>query len=127
MGKPVLGENCKLEVIIEESYDFKNTVDKLIKKTNLATVIGTHSWREQFLEAITVSAGGTLSPVSPPWGQGVMGMLGHGEVVLGSGNLVAVGPGATTLGTSPWGHHPLDVTVGPPPWGHHPGVTTLWT
>ncbi|XP_009474838.1 PREDICTED: sodium/calcium exchanger 2-like [Nipponia nippon] len=23
MGKPVLGENCKLEVIIEESYDFK--------------------------------------------------------------------------------------------------------
>ncbi|XP_068257697.1 sodium/calcium exchanger 2 isoform X4 [Nyctibius grandis] len=57
MGKPVLGENCRLEVIIEESYDFKNTVDKLIKKTNLATVIGTHSWREQFLEAITVSAG----------------------------------------------------------------------
>ncbi|NXH22793.1 NAC2 protein, partial [Bucco capensis] len=57
MGKPILGENCKLEVIIEESYDFKNTVDKLMKKTNLATVIGTHSWREQFLEAITVSAG----------------------------------------------------------------------
>ncbi|XP_016072197.1 PREDICTED: sodium/calcium exchanger 2 [Miniopterus natalensis] len=58
MGKPVLGENCRLEVIIEESYDFKNTVDKLIKKTNLALVIGTHSWREQFLEAITVSAAG---------------------------------------------------------------------
>ncbi|NXY00350.1 NAC2 protein, partial [Centropus bengalensis] len=57
MGKPVLGENSRLEVIIEESYDFKNTVDKLIKKTNLAMVIGTHSWREQFLEAITVSAG----------------------------------------------------------------------
>lgn len=35
----------------------QNTVDKLIKKTNLALVIGTHSWREQFLEAITVSAG----------------------------------------------------------------------
>jgi solute carrier family 8 (sodium/calcium exchanger) len=32
-------------------------VDKLIKKTNLALVIGTHSWREQFLEAVTVSAG----------------------------------------------------------------------
>ncbi|XP_033928081.1 sodium/calcium exchanger 2 [Melopsittacus undulatus] len=58
MGKPVLGENRRLEIIIEESYDFKNTVDKLMKKTNLATVIGTHSWREQFLEAITVSAGG---------------------------------------------------------------------
>ncbi|XP_030575317.1 sodium/calcium exchanger 3 isoform X1 [Archocentrus centrarchus] len=57
MGKPVLGENSKLEVIIEESYEFKSTVDKLIKKTNLALVVGTNSWREQFMEAITVSAG----------------------------------------------------------------------
>uniref|UniRef100_A0A3Q3KAY4 Calx-beta domain-containing protein n=1 Tax=Monopterus albus TaxID=43700 RepID=A0A3Q3KAY4_MONAL len=56
MGKPVLGENSKLEVIIEESYEFKSTVDKLIKKTNLALVVGTNSWREQFMEAITVSA-----------------------------------------------------------------------
>ncbi|XP_078515734.1 sodium/calcium exchanger 3 isoform X2 [Lissotriton helveticus] len=57
MGKPVLGEHPKLEVIIEESYEFKSTVDKLIKKTNLALVVGTHSWRDQFLEAITVSSG----------------------------------------------------------------------
>nr|XP_020842053.1 sodium/calcium exchanger 3 isoform X2 [Phascolarctos cinereus] len=57
MGKPVLGEHPKLEVIIEESYEFKTTVDKLIKKTNLALVVGTHSWRDQFMEAITVSAG----------------------------------------------------------------------
>lgn len=32
-------------------------MDKLIKKTNLALVVGTNSWREQFIEAITVSAG----------------------------------------------------------------------
>ncbi|XP_015277917.1 PREDICTED: sodium/calcium exchanger 1 isoform X10 [Gekko japonicus] len=57
MGRPILGEHTKLEVIIEESYEFKNTVDKLIKKTNLALVVGTNSWREQFIEAITVSAG----------------------------------------------------------------------
>ncbi|XP_073689882.1 sodium/calcium exchanger 3 isoform X10 [Garra rufa] len=57
MGKPVLGEHAKIEIIIEESYEFKNTVDKLIKKTNLALVVGTNSWREQFMEAITVSAG----------------------------------------------------------------------
>ncbi|XP_018582927.1 sodium/calcium exchanger 3 isoform X1 [Scleropages formosus] len=57
MGKPVLGQHRKLEVIIEESYEFKSTVDKLIKKTNLALVVGTHSWRDQFMEAITVSAG----------------------------------------------------------------------
>lgn len=57
MGRPTLGEHVKLEVIIEESYEFKNTVDKLLKKTNLALVIGTNSWREQFVEAITVSSG----------------------------------------------------------------------
>ncbi|XP_073528639.1 sodium/calcium exchanger 1 isoform X1 [Phyllobates terribilis] len=57
MGRPVLGEHIKLEIIIEESYEFKSTVDKLIKKTNLALVVGTNSWREQFIEAITVSAG----------------------------------------------------------------------
>lgn len=36
-------------------------MDKLIKKTNLALVIGTHSWREQFVDAVTVSAGQWLS------------------------------------------------------------------
>ncbi|KAM9769940.1 sodium/calcium exchanger 1-like [Menidia menidia] len=34
-----------------------STVDKLIRKTNLALVIGTSSWRDQFVEAITVSSG----------------------------------------------------------------------
>ncbi|KAI3352682.1 hypothetical protein L3Q82_020156, partial [Scortum barcoo] len=57
MGRPMLGEHIKLEVTIEESYEFKSTVDKLLKKTNLALVIGTNSWREQFVEAITVSSG----------------------------------------------------------------------
>ncbi|XP_041807792.1 sodium/calcium exchanger 2a isoform X5 [Chelmon rostratus] len=57
MGKPILGEHSRLEVIIEESCEFKSTVDKLLKDTNLASVIGTHSWREQFIEAVTVSAG----------------------------------------------------------------------
>ncbi|XP_067085413.1 sodium/calcium exchanger 2a isoform X4 [Osmerus mordax] len=57
MGKPILGEHSRLEVIIEESYEFKNTVDKLLKDTNLALVVGTHTWREQFIDAVTVSAG----------------------------------------------------------------------
>ncbi|KAJ8347955.1 hypothetical protein SKAU_G00265440 [Synaphobranchus kaupii] len=70
MGKPILGEFSRLEVMIEESLDFKilqgmspngvldqSTVDKLIKKTNLAEVIGSYSWRDQFIEAVTVSAG----------------------------------------------------------------------
>ena len=29
----------------------------MIKKTNLALLVGTNSWRDQFIEAITVSAG----------------------------------------------------------------------
>ncbi|XP_065819212.1 sodium/calcium exchanger 2a isoform X2 [Labrus bergylta] len=57
MGKPILGEHSRLEVIIEESCEFKNTVDKLLKDTNLAEVLGTHSWREQFMEALSVSSG----------------------------------------------------------------------
>nr|XP_056709945.1 sodium/calcium exchanger 1-like [Euleptes europaea] len=57
MGCPSLGEHVKLEVVIEESYEFKSTVDKLIKKTNLALVVGSSSWREQFVSAVTVSAG----------------------------------------------------------------------
>ncbi|OCT81724.1 sodium/calcium exchanger 1 [Xenopus laevis] len=56
-GSPSLGEHRKMEVIIEESYEFKNTVDKLIKKANLALVVGSSSWREQFVSAVTVSAG----------------------------------------------------------------------
>lgn len=36
-------------------------MDKLIKKTNLALLVGTNSWRDQFIEAITVSAGGLPS------------------------------------------------------------------
>ncbi|CAL8329654.1 unnamed protein product [Merluccius merluccius] len=56
-GRPRLGEHARLEVVIEESYEFKNLVDKLVKKTNLALVIGTNSWREQFRDAITVNSG----------------------------------------------------------------------
>lgn len=44
-------------VCLSVCLDWQSTVDKLIKKTNLALVIGTHSWREQFVEAVTVSAG----------------------------------------------------------------------
>uniref|UniRef100_H3D8J9 Calx-beta domain-containing protein n=1 Tax=Tetraodon nigroviridis TaxID=99883 RepID=H3D8J9_TETNG len=58
MGCPSLGEHTQMEVVIEESYEFKNTVDKLIKKTNLALVVGSSSWREQFVSAVTVSAVG---------------------------------------------------------------------
>ena len=44
---------------------FQSVVDKLLKKANVSLVVGTSSWREQFVEAITVSAGNTLIYLSP--------------------------------------------------------------
>lgn len=38
-------------------YLFQKTVDRLVKQGTLALVVGTSSWKEQFVEAITVSAG----------------------------------------------------------------------
>ncbi|XP_071974506.1 sodium/calcium exchanger 1-like isoform X2 [Engystomops pustulosus] len=63
-GSPSLGEHRKMEIIIEESYEFKSTVDKLIKKANLALVVGSSSWREQFVSAVTVSADTFASKVA---------------------------------------------------------------
>lgn len=39
------------------SYHLQNTVDKLFQKANTSIMVGTFSWWEQFVEAITVSAG----------------------------------------------------------------------
>ncbi|XP_067884368.1 sodium/calcium exchanger 1-like isoform X1 [Heterodontus francisci] len=64
LGCPCLGEVVKMEIVIEESYEFKSTVDKLIKKTNLALVVSSSSWREQFVNAVTVSADTFASKVA---------------------------------------------------------------
>ncbi|XP_029637256.1 sodium/calcium exchanger 1-like isoform X4 [Octopus sinensis] len=58
LGKPRRGENIKITVHITESTEFKSVVDKLLKKANLSLVVSTSSWREQFIEAITVNAEG---------------------------------------------------------------------
>ncbi|XP_067938835.1 sodium/calcium exchanger 1-like isoform X2 [Watersipora subatra] len=57
MGKPRLGDINKVRVTIKESTEFKNTVDKLLGQNNTGFVVGTSSWIEQFIEALTVSAG----------------------------------------------------------------------
>lgn len=57
MAKPRRGEITRINIIIKESQEFKSVVDKLMKKANTSLVVGTSSWREQFVEAITVSAG----------------------------------------------------------------------
>ncbi|ESO85659.1 hypothetical protein LOTGIDRAFT_107505 [Lottia gigantea] len=57
LAKPRLGDIVKITVNIKESVEFKSVVDKLLKKANVSLVVGTSSWREQFVQAITVSAG----------------------------------------------------------------------
>lgn len=56
MGRPRLGDQCRCTVRIKESKEFKNTVDKLFQRANISLMIGTSSWKEQFIEAITVVA-----------------------------------------------------------------------
>jgi len=57
LGAPRLGEITKLIVRIRESKEFKGTVDKLLKKTNMSLMVGASSWKDQFVEAFSVSAG----------------------------------------------------------------------
>ncbi|KAH1007076.1 hypothetical protein HUJ04_004355, partial [Dendroctonus ponderosae] len=56
MGKPRLGEITRAQIRIKESKEFKNTVDKLVQRANASLLIGTSSWKEQFVEALTVTA-----------------------------------------------------------------------
>jgi len=56
-GKPKIGELGKLEVQIRESKEIKGIVDKLLV-ANTSMLVGTSSWREQFIEAFNVEAGG---------------------------------------------------------------------
>uniref|UniRef100_A0A8C5HKD2 Sodium/calcium exchanger 2-like n=1 Tax=Gouania willdenowi TaxID=441366 RepID=A0A8C5HKD2_GOUWI len=57
LKRGISGLSNKPRLSLTSASDWQSTVDKLIKKTNLALVIGTYSWREQFVEAVTVSAG----------------------------------------------------------------------
>ncbi|XP_020605885.1 sodium/calcium exchanger 1-like [Orbicella faveolata] len=79
LGKPRLGDTSKAEVTIIESKEFKNTVDKLLVKANLALVVGTSSWKEQFVDALTVSGSGdddeSDEPTTPTYGDYMMHYL----------------------------------------------------
>ncbi|XP_059350666.1 sodium/calcium exchanger 3-like isoform X2 [Daphnia carinata] len=55
LGRPKLGENTRLQIRVKESKEFKNTVDKLVQRANASLVVGSSSWKEQFIEAITVN------------------------------------------------------------------------
>lgn len=55
-GKPKVGDVGKLEVQIRESKEIKSIVDKLLV-ANTSMLVGTSSWREQFVEAFNIDCG----------------------------------------------------------------------
>merc|ERR1712142_329993 len=56
LGRPCLGNNTKLQIRIRESKEFKDSVDKLMAKTNNSLMVGSSSWLEQFTSAFEVQA-----------------------------------------------------------------------
>ncbi|XP_044728883.1 sodium/calcium exchanger 3 isoform X2 [Chrysoperla carnea] len=57
LGRPILGDLNRAQIRIKESKEFKNTVDKLVQRANASIIVGTSSWKEQFIDALTVSPG----------------------------------------------------------------------
>ncbi|KAI6189940.1 Sodium/calcium exchanger 2 [Aphelenchoides bicaudatus] len=57
LGKPRLGDTRKCQITIRESKEFQGVVDKMLRTANASFMLGTSSWREQFIEALTVSTG----------------------------------------------------------------------
>ncbi|KAK3854830.1 hypothetical protein Pcinc_038704 [Petrolisthes cinctipes] len=57
LGKPKLGNATRSQIRIKENKEYRNMVDKLVKKANASMLVGSSSWKEQFIEAITVQAG----------------------------------------------------------------------
>ncbi|KAF7629969.1 hypothetical protein Mgra_00009042 [Meloidogyne graminicola] len=53
-GRPILGEYNRCKIVITEDKEFKNFIDKMITNANVGILVGTHSWRQQFIEALTV-------------------------------------------------------------------------
>nr|XP_045593303.1 sodium/calcium exchanger 1-like isoform X9 [Procambarus clarkii] len=57
LGKPKLGNSTRTQIRVKENKEYRNMVDKLVKKANASMLVGSSSWKEQFTEAITVQAG----------------------------------------------------------------------
>merc|ERR1719412_949715 len=56
LGRPRLGDTARVTIRIKESKEFKNSVDKMMQRTNASMLQGTSSWKDQFMEAFTVQA-----------------------------------------------------------------------
>ncbi|XP_054725264.1 sodium/calcium exchanger 3-like isoform X2 [Anastrepha obliqua] len=60
-GLPKLvDKRSKIECHIIESGEFKQTVNKLVQTANASKLIGTTTWKEQLLDALTISGRGNI-------------------------------------------------------------------
>ncbi|KAI6199249.1 hypothetical protein M3Y96_00606600 [Aphelenchoides besseyi] len=76
-GRPILGEHTRCKVQITEDHEFKNFVDRMLVNANTSIMVGTSSWKQQFVDALTVediNGDGSLSVkekvlhyISLPW------------------------------------------------------------
>ncbi|XP_037045001.1 sodium/calcium exchanger 1-like [Bradysia coprophila] len=57
LGRPTLGEHDKVCIRIKESKEFKSTVDKLVQRVNHNILIGKSSYKQQFIDALSVRSG----------------------------------------------------------------------
>ncbi|XP_063720538.1 sodium/calcium exchanger 1-like isoform X2 [Symsagittifera roscoffensis] len=78
-GRPKLGIVSKCQINIVESQEFKGAVDRLVNNTNMGGLLGTHSWKEQFKDALTVSAGDDDDDDGGDGGEGEDGEEGGGK------------------------------------------------
>ncbi|VDM47119.1 unnamed protein product [Toxocara canis] len=57
LGKPVLSGHPRCKIVITEDHEFKNFVDKIVTSANTSIMVGTHSWKQQFKEAVEIENG----------------------------------------------------------------------
>lgn len=48
------GEHSRCKVVITEDKEFHNFIDRTLANANAGILVGTHSWRQQFAEALEV-------------------------------------------------------------------------
>uniref|UniRef100_A0A915A8H3 Calx-beta domain-containing protein n=1 Tax=Parascaris univalens TaxID=6257 RepID=A0A915A8H3_PARUN len=52
LGRPALSDHPRCKIVITEDHEFKNFIDKIVTSANTSIMVGTHSWKQQFKEAI---------------------------------------------------------------------------
>lgn len=57
LGKPRIGKYKQCQITIKESKEFQNVIDRMLGTANTSLMLGTTSWSDQFIDALTVHAG----------------------------------------------------------------------